>query len=267
LPVPKFFSKSVPSRRTSGFQAMMEEDDTTTDESQASSPALDNPLELLFKAHREEKARLSRQSADNSDSDSTPDIFSRDIFGMDPESPVRTVFNAPRARPGMERSTTDSMFSMDSLNAGLPSSPVQPAPRRHDDAERLAKSAALRQLLFQQPGVPSMPAQAPSPPPIGRPHFAVSPQGSPVPQRHQDRPMNINWGPPPKAPQFRQPRAVPLQDSSNVANVAYQFGKIFGDKSTGLPCTTESRDFSAMENSLRQILKLDPPSMSGGVMI
>jgi hypothetical protein len=283
LPVPKFFSKSVPSRRTAGLQAMMEEDDSaTTDESQASSPALDNPLELLFKAHREEKARFSRQSTDSSDSDSTPDLFGRDIFGMDPESPIRTVSNTPRssiARPGVERYATDPMFSMDSLNASLPSSPVQSTPRHRDDAERLAKSAALRQLLFQQPGVCpfqpqaqspyQMPSPSPSPSPAGRSQFTVSPQGSPVHQRYQARPM-INSSRPPKAPQFRMPPSnsnprAPLQNPANVSRG--QFDKIFENKSAGLPCTTESRDFSDMENSLRRILKLDPPNMTGGVMI
>jgi hypothetical protein len=266
---------------------MMEDDDTTTtDESQASSPALDNPLELLFKAHREEKARINRQSADISDTDSTPDTFGRDIFGMDPESPVRNAFNTSRyngARSGAQRSVTDPMFSMDSLNASLPSSPIQPATHRYEDAERLAKSAALRQLLFQQPGVSPPPFQVQTPyqmpgalshPPSGRPQFEISPQGSPIPQRHQARPTNINSRPPPpKAPrllaqQNSHPR-VPLQESSNLGSSAsrFQFEKIFENKSAALPCMTESRDFTAMENSLRQILKLDPPGMSGGVMI
>ncbi|KAF8248894.1 hypothetical protein K440DRAFT_241385 [Wilcoxina mikolae CBS 423.85] len=269
LPVPKFFSKSVPARRTPGLQAMMEDSDGSQP---SSSPPFDNPLEQLFKADREEKARKNRQGCDGSDSDSAPD---RDIFGMDPDSPVRNVFNTPRnrnsvARPGAERSVAEPLFTMDSLNGSLPSSPVQSVSRDKEDVDRRTKSAALRQFLLQQPGVfqaPLSPTNAsPSPSPASRTHTMVSPQGSPLPQRYHSRPMNTR-GPPPL---FRMPHQFqtrsPIDENSSPSRP--QFSNIFDSRWDSKPCRTETQDVVIMENSLRQILKLDPrPSMTGGVMI
>jgi hypothetical protein len=268
LPVPKFFSKSVPARRTPGLQAMME-DSESTDGSQSPSPRLDNPLEQLFKADREEKARKSRQGSDGSDSDSVPD---RDIFGMDPDSPVRNVFNTPRNRNSTGRSITEPLFTMDSLNGSLPSSPVQSISRDKEETDRRAKSAALRQFLLQKPGVfpaPLSPMNAsPSPSPASRKHVMVSPQGSPLPQRFHTRPMNVGRAPPP--PQFRMPHQFQARSpiDENVSPSRPQFSNIFDSRWDSKPCRTETHDVIIMENSLRQILKLDPrPSRSDGVMI
>ncbi|KAI5854932.1 hypothetical protein BZA05DRAFT_253801 [Tricharina praecox] len=295
LPLPKFFfSKSVPSARTQGLQAMMEEDDnsSTTTGSQPSSPPVEGPLEQLFRADREEKARKNRSFSDNSDSDSTPEIFGRDIFSMDPESPVRTVFNTPRSsvvRPTAgERAVTEPMFTMDSLNANLPASPASTG-RNLDEAERIAKTAALRQLLFQQPGISPVasPVQHRAVPdthstPVSAArnngNFYVSPFGSPVAQRQQSRQFESMKMPPAqqKMNQYRTAPAYsqPLPQYNDIQTPYYntttnsqQFSNVFDSRYDSMPCKVESRDYLDIENHLRQVLKLAPRNPVGGVMI
>jgi len=290
LPVPKFFSKSVPSARTQGLQAMMEEDDNSsnTTGSQPSSPPVEGPLEQLFRADREEKARKNRPFGDNSDSDSTPYMFGRDIFTMDPDSPVRTIFNTPRSsavRPAAgERTVTESLFTNDSLNASLPASPV----RNLGEAERIAKTAALRQLLFQQPGISpvaspvqhrgAMETHSTPVTPASRGGFFGSPFGSPIAERQQTRPFESMKLPPLQqkihqyraAPAYQQPQHQPqyndVQNLNHNANTQ-QFSNVFDSRCDSMPCKVESRDYLDIENHLRQVLKLAPRNPAGGVMI
>lgn len=290
LPMPKFFlSKSLPSAKSQGLQAMMEEDDNSsnTTGSQPSSPPVEGPLEQLFRADREEKARKNRLVGDGSDSDSTLDIFSRDIFAMDPDSPIRTVFKTPRSamRPAVgERA--EPLFTMDSLDASLPASPVSPGCTL-GEAERIAKTAALRQLLFQQPGIspvasPVLHNAAPitysTPASRNNGNFHISPFGSPVAQRQQARQLESTRTPYAQqrnyqrpAPAYSHPQSQPQYNEAQTNNTyntnTQQFSNVFDSRYDSRPCKVESRDFLDIENHLRQVLKLAPRNPVGGVMI
>lgn len=259
LPVPKFFSsKPTPTRQTQGLQALMdEEDNSTTDGSQTStSPAFGfgGGLEQLFKAHREEQARIARSTAtDSSDSDSAPDSFARDIFGMDSDSPIRAAFSPSRnlpTRPPTERSTPKLLPPMSKSSSADQRALAQ-------DSDRLSKSAALRELLLQQPGV--SPTSSPSSSPR---RFVVTPQGSPAHQRQPSRPMNL--GRPPHYRLSQQSRTVPT--CAPVAP-APQYAGIFEARYDSMPCKTESRDYSEMENRMRRMLNIASPTHASGVMI
>jgi hypothetical protein len=272
LPMPKFFSNSVPVRRTPGLQAMMEED-YVTDTPQASTP-----LERLFRADREERARKSRQAGESSDSDSTPD--GRDIFGMDLESPTRTAFASP---PSASRSASDgalnSMFSMDSLYRGMPGHSTPAVSSRQTEEERRRKAEALHQLLLKEPKTLSTTPVPASPSPasrgshyqsVGRPQSMVSLQGSPLRPRHQSRPSYGTVSPQqsprhhytPPQPQAKPPVYQPIDSTGS------QLSNLFESRVDAKPCAADRNNFTDMENSLRQILKLDPrPSRAGGVMI
>jgi hypothetical protein len=246
LPVPKFFSNSATIRRRHS-------EDESTDGSQPSSPSFDNPLEQLFRADREEKAR-NRKSTDSSDNESAPESSSRDIFSMDPESPARHIFNTPRNRvapQGAKHSVARPLFTADSPKA---TSPTQPGPQDQEN-DRRAKALALRQYLLQQPGSPFSASNAS---PTSASGYAVSPQGSPAPRRFTPRTINLGHKLP-ELPGYSPSAATHLNRP--------HFANIFDARSDGMRCQTESRDFTDMENSLRQILKLEPrPHLASRVM-
>lgn len=263
LPVPKYFSKSVPAPRTAGLQAMLEEDDGSA----ASSPGEENHLQRLFRADREEKARKQpSRSDDHSDNDSTPESQKDMFFFSEPESPVRNLFSTPASssRPRINKAVSDDLFSMDMEKKSLSPPTVPPTPTTLDDAGLQAK---LRQYLFQSPSPQASPIPVARQPygPV-QPSFHPTLAQSPIPQKYQKlqtppshTPSPHFSTPPPKAPQFRRPEYVqpsPQRTPLRPVQAAKQ------------PCAPSTWDIVDMENSLRKILKLDAIAPSRpGVML
>lgn len=172
LPVPKFFSKSVPAAGAeSGLQARMERAADRTTEQSDSSPETDNPtlareqqkspLDIFFKADRDEKAKRqsssgfaslqaqlspshSRPSSQLEDSPSvsrprlTPSNSSRDIFAMDMDGADSPSRRTPQpARPGMVSNRSHT-------------APNNVPTANQDEAEMEAYTQSLKQLLNVQ---------------------------------------------------------------------------------------------------------------------
>jgi len=154
-----------------------------------------------------------------------------------------------------------------------------PVSSRQAEEERRRKAEALHQLLLKEPKTLSTSPAPASPSPASRgshyqsaarPQSMVSLQGSPLRPRHQSRPSYGTVSPQqsprhhymPSQPQAKPPVYQPIDST------VPQFSNLFESRVDAKPCTADRNDFTDMENSLRQILKLDPrPSRAGGVMI
>lgn len=154
LPVPKFFSKSVPSVAADGLQARMEEE---PDGYKKSLNLLDaqmaqrtiaepSPLDIFFKAHREERTRSTsqpstepprhhlRQKSDNM----AKEMFMMELDGVAMESSSR----ASTVTPYKDRMRAAAIpYSKTPLDD----------PRRYEEQERRARSSALKEFLSGRP--------------------------------------------------------------------------------------------------------------------
>ena len=258
LPVPKLFSKSapksVPGEQGPSLQSMME-----ADKSVGASKPVENDLERLFRAHREQRMEQQRVTPppDESSDDSSSDTSNRDVFfNMEPESPFGVRFPngrpSPATRPQGERSVTEPNFT-----AMTESPPPNPnTPQRQD----------VQTFLYRSPymnGAPmASPNASPSPSPASRSNranhvpFSYYNQGngSPVPRRvnygHSPAPSNF-YSPPqhdmrPRPPVFHSPHA-PARQPHPIFMTTQK------DVAPNASCL---EDYSDMENSLRRILKL-----------
>lgn len=284
LPVPKFFSKSVPAPRAPGLQAMLEE---SSEDLQTSPP--ENHLERLFRADREQRAMRKVRGEDNSDNESSSDSSNRDVFSMEPISPARQIFKTPQsaARPNANRSATEPVFSMDLDNSPKPPSPPRTAPLRENGEQE--KSAALLQFLLQSPvsmdkfNPKPYSAASPSPPsrvptsfragsPLNQKSNNVNVNRSPAPQRRLNYTPNNNEAPqtPPKMftriPYNSQPRT---QVSNNSHMPTRQLPRILFDTKKEAEPSPYVKDIADMENNLRRMLKIDAHESTrhGGVLI
>lgn len=275
LPVPKFFSKSVPVTRPVGLQAMMEEDESS-DGSLSPSPAnQQSPLQKLFDADKHER---ERQRNESSDSESGSASQKGSSSASEPGSPIRNPFGASSngTRPLIEKYNSEPFFKMDmdgTTKVGLSSM----APK--GDAVMDAK---LRRFLFQAPRSadrvpttssvlspgqnrslrssekPSSPsafdgnALNSTPPTFHQrrsSYYTDSAGGSPLTPKSNRRPISTGYSQPHKTPTFAK---------SPVSNHCVPMA------------APVAHDIAKMENDLRRILRLGPHSpapMAGGVMI
>ena len=189
LPMPKFFSKSVPDiNRKNSLKAMMEEDlSEKSSEKSEESPTItsgqraggrqareESPLDIFFKADREEKDRR-RQDSEN-------DMAARSL-GAGHSRAANALVQGQTTSPQHHtrhhsRHPTDSsvggLFTMEMDGAASPSnanSPAFPVPYHnseditrpgsapshftaisdHDEEQRKAKTQALKKLLLSPP--------------------------------------------------------------------------------------------------------------------
>lgn len=287
LPVPRFFSKSVPAPPASGFQSMVDTDDNSTDESDSSTTG-ENGLERLFKADREEKARRRQQVDDSSDNDSvTPESTNPNaFFGMEPDSPFRLPTPRGLPRPQMGRMASEPQFSMDvekeaSRAAGL----------RADPTKDNATEAALRAFIYQSP-VAIQPGHSPiphhmnvdvSPSPASR---TASPShyvhGSPTPQRRLNFQRSPPTGPSALSPQTPPPRPRygmaqnrtgprPVHVQPEPVTPTRPTNRLFFNSHPRHPAPAPpapcSQDVHDMEATLRMMLKLDTNDRAGSVQL
>ncbi|KAH0559793.1 hypothetical protein GP486_003696 [Trichoglossum hirsutum] len=183
LPLPNFFSRSLPPSGSS-LQAMLEEDgsdDSDTSSSQDSPPAPverqireESPLDIFFRADKEEKARARRSDVDLGQFDSP----GSNVAQIGSPSYLRSHSSPFSSGPGRD-STTPEIFAMDSdggLNSRKPYGSAFSTPYNErintirantapssimtqglsDEEQRKAKTQALKDLLFSpQPGRPA----------------------------------------------------------------------------------------------------------------
>ncbi|KAF2172761.1 hypothetical protein M409DRAFT_49294 [Zasmidium cellare ATCC 36951] len=210
LPMPKFFSKSVPNAADpSSLQAptgdRMQDGQTSSPESDNISPApppreaQQSPLDFFFKADRAEKERMRNGSAPTSlgsEARFAPpprgyasgsqhfgkNMFMQELDGDDTDMP------SPRTIPPNNRPPTNRQYSSPALSARPGSS----------DQERQAHTKALKDQLFsiaatppREHSRPSSGSQTPdgvfgSPSPLQRPVSGpLTPQSSSDPQQSQ----------------------------------------------------------------------------------
>ncbi|MCJ1447535.1 MAG: hypothetical protein MMC23_008046 [Stictis urceolatum] len=195
LPIPKFFSKSMPQvdNKEASLQAMMQDDVSEESNSQGDvSPTMRNPirveeqkardespLDIFFQADRAEKAR--RQAEDQRSNLSTPN----DRFRASSASPAR--FQSPHHS---RQPTDSSIFPLEMDGEHWKSAPwlAKPASSAPSGLENspmispktdLAKTEALKQFLFSKTqeqnntGLPS-PSLSPTPTRTGQ-HYTTSP--------------------------------------------------------------------------------------------
>ncbi|PUU79168.1 hypothetical protein B9Z19DRAFT_1100949 [Tuber borchii] len=201
LPVPKFFSKSVPATPAgTGLQAMMESEDSEDNSTSTSVERTEEShLQKLFRADKEEKERMKmkRQSSGSSSSaeGSVGTSFDRSEFNGN------SVFETTRPTPRTPK-PMDGIFSID---MDKPTSPVptrlfhhtrpspfnrtSPAPSqihtvytlpKDDDLKRTAnllKSQLLSPSASPRREAPSSPAPAPR---TQRPHLNAGPPLTPT---------------------------------------------------------------------------------------
>jgi hypothetical protein len=242
LPIPKFFSKSVPSNIAS---ARLFQDDS---DSVSVSPPSDTPLDMLFKAHAAEIAR--KRSNDSSDSDSATD---RDIFGTaTPRRPLATPHQDAQVCPTPSRAVTDT-FIMEDLFKSLPSSP---APNSTPYSIPSQHKGDLYQYLARS----TQPSSAPSSTPQYRGRTAVNNYGSPL---RAPPPRQMYHTPePPKSPEYYTPLTSPLRSPEPQYNCPPQFPNMFEVRSDNIPCGMDDNTMQK-ENKLREMLNMAPRVIHG----
>ncbi|KAF2158072.1 hypothetical protein K461DRAFT_274314 [Myriangium duriaei CBS 260.36] len=215
LPVPKFFSKSVPSANAdSGLQAKLEREGDRSDSNEPPCPNLapppsrtgdKTPLDMFFNADRQEKARRqngaseSHTPAPNSRSE-TPNR-SRDMFMLELDeasSPVASDHNTPtavRRQPATDRSRHP------------PENKPSPG---FDEARRAAQTQSLKSFLNitsdQSSGTP--PARSPLQPSPQQHHLFSTPSHN---QQQQD--PSLLYGNRNLSPMFHAARTPPTAPS------------------------------------------------------
>jgi Proline-rich nuclear receptor coactivator motif len=180
LPLPSFFSKSLPHSGNS-LQAMLEREgsDKSDASSTRGSPPLpverqvteESPLDIFFRADKEEKARARRNNASLSQFDSPGSTIAQLGSPSYLRSPSTPSFNGPPSRD----TATPEIFAMDSdsgsssrkpygpafstpynerintIRSNRPPSPnstVAQSPSPSDEELLKAKTQALKDLLF-----------------------------------------------------------------------------------------------------------------------
>ncbi|KAH0543358.1 hypothetical protein FGG08_002314 [Glutinoglossum americanum] len=175
LPLPSFFSKSLPHTGNS-LQAMLEEDGSDNSETSSSrdSPTApaerqlreESPLDIFFRADKEEKAKARQNNVDQGQFDSP----GSNVAQIGSPSYLRSPSSPLSIRPGRD-STTPEIFAMDSDSGSNPRKPYGPAfstpynerintirantappgvmaQSLSDEEQRKAKTQALKDLLF-----------------------------------------------------------------------------------------------------------------------
>ena len=231
LPMPKFFSKSVPDiNRKNSLKAMMEEDlSENPSEKSEESPTImstqraserqvreESPLDIFFNADREEKNKR-RQGSEKG-------IASSNLGTAHP--PAMNALEQSQKSPLQDHARHNSRHSIDPSVGGLfamemdgAASPnnanrqALPAPYHynediprpgsapshfmtasvHDEDERKAKTLALKKLLLSPP--PQRPTTSPARSSAPNPDSATSASPSPSPRPRRPPPSRVTSGP------------------------------------------------------------------------
>ena len=182
LPIPKFFSKSVPNvDKTTNMKAMVEQDTAETTSESDGSPFLENlqsspshrgreesPLDIFFRADREAKAKYRTESATNNsvrDPSNTggsaipngPRHHSRHptdtsvggVFPLEMDGAALKSLTGLASTPIATNTSTDQVATN--------SAPVL-AEADEEEERRKAQTLALKKLLYSQPQSPASPS-------------------------------------------------------------------------------------------------------------
>ncbi|MCJ1337051.1 hypothetical protein MMC09_002330 [Bachmanniomyces sp. S44760] len=185
LPIPKFFSRSVPDTKKDSLESMMSGDRSESSSSPSeNSPTLrisqpatehrqsvDSPLDVFFRADREEKAKS--KGLDSNGSLSSPFNLGSKLGKMN-YSPGSISPLPAHVRHHTRKSTdgsTGNIFSMDTESSDDNGTPTRRSPQNHstngisasssmsslvskatdDERQRKAKTLALKKLLLSPP--------------------------------------------------------------------------------------------------------------------
>lgn len=233
LPVPKFFSKSVPN--TTGQPSLQGRlAGEQTPEGQSSSPESDrvspvplrqtqSPLDLFFKADREEKQRTQSGSYSRSPEVSVrphPATMPRNLFQQNNRNALLRELDgddsdlpSPRTVPTKSR---PPIAERSHSSPGVPNRPTS-------DADRQACTNSLKNLLFDN-GSASPTATAPRTDPRSftpgasydeqSPFQQRTPAGPTTPQGQTDPNLNYHYGNRNLSPLFKAARETPSRPSS-----------------------------------------------------
>ncbi|KAH6684452.1 hypothetical protein B0J14DRAFT_498049 [Halenospora varia] len=313
LPIPSFYSKSVPdSPSVRGLKSVKE--NSLSELSQSPSPPVasasvakfkreESPLDLFFKADREEKARARSASSAN--------MTSPPSGPFPPPSNIQTPpvsKSQSRANHGhTSKNSASGMFAMELDGPYNPGTPLGPAfstpyserinaarsgksPAREDSQQPLDRSEALKAYLFSgftgSPSAASNASISSSPStPLSDSRSPSSSMQSPNHNYSYDGMMNNANKNSIRASGLRQevnPAKTPDRSThySNSPTPSRMYGNMSSQNSndfTGryntqkisspaLPyggSNNKGADLQGMEDSLRRILKLDPARSSG----
>ena len=276
LPIPKFFSKSVPNvEKTISLKSMMQQEALEAATESDGSPGQENrrpvqdqrileksPLDILFRADREAKARGYR-----------PAIGISDNHADQPNASLSPPHPAPRhhSRQPTDGSTS-GMFPIEMEGTAADHGPSPGNLERHsinqphqshrmteaerNEEQRKAQTAALKRLIYSpKPQIPKEGLNGERPPSSGlRQEWSISksPEGS---------------NPPAFPPSPTPSRAHRPFTRSDTQTQSYQ-ASFTGPHSHVAPSTTSSQgtgpaparrngDMKSIEDDLRRILKLD----------
>ncbi|EWC48274.1 hypothetical protein DRE_02378 [Drechslerella stenobrocha 248] len=304
LPLPKFFSKSVPtsSNGPSLSKMLAEAEATGSPNATAGSPPLtaplprETPLDIFFKADKEEKARKALQNIVKNEilspkPTATPSVENRTARNLTPPSAaIQTGLGSPFGgkTAGREEQDTDRdlLFSMDfdaRKSAPRPTEEVVAGPRYRplsflgQDVESLVKrqekakelKAALMHQLASPKGLEFNEPMSPSPKPKPTSTSFPDSQGSSAPLSptiHDRRPKsnNVGFAPAPRIRHFNQNRPVNPrhgQQHRNGKNQIYPPGQnLFQPTHTSTSSHIFNPERARMgESHIRGVLKLDAP--------
>ncbi|KZF21347.1 hypothetical protein L228DRAFT_240208 [Xylona heveae TC161] len=212
LPMPSFLSKSVPEEGQGGLQARLDEDSSTSTDS---SPTMtvpstsetpqereSTPLDLFFRADREEKAKARAASAAASQAEAVSPSLKRTSIGL-PQSQNSTPFDdRSRLQPRQSANYSNTeLFPMDMENSRGSNTPIGPAfstpfaqrmgalraqtassgTVQQDDKEEdnwKAKTQALKKLLMNPHNQSGLPTQHHSESDLLHPHSGSTSPGT-----------------------------------------------------------------------------------------
>ena len=266
LPMPKFFSKSVPNvNKTKSLKTMMEHETPEASSGSDNSPSLekvhltlnptirdDSPLDIFFRADREAKSRIG--SAPNLSSDTRTQA-----------SKLDTPSTTQTRPPNHARHSSVGVFPLE-MDGAPPEHPSQPATTNSGlcdsnemkmEEQRKAQTIALKKLLYSprvqtpQEGVTSQ--RPPSSKLRKEISMGLSPDGTETPELPasptSSRPRNIATIPGNVHQMSQDVHASSYQQNTPSPKVPHQGHQ---------PSYANDRsNVRAMENDLRRILKLD----------
>lgn len=183
LPVPSWFSKSVPATPSAAtsLQAMLEINDEKISSLSQSLEEPESHLEKLFRADKEEKARNGHRA-----SGMVPRPALVTLANGSPESPI----NTRRQSPDATELTFPDLFPMDT-DRKLPTSPSREIPAQNlfrpaakplkmqSEGEARSQSDALRSFLRQPSSLPLVSEKRP----VERPVRQAPPPSTPAKRR------------------------------------------------------------------------------------
>lgn len=248
LPMPKFFSKSVPNAASSStLQARLNASPSHTPASPSPQSGTttplrreESPLDLLFNAHRAEQAKHSLASPRPAASTSAQSDRSR---GQASTGKQIFLMELDGAGDGFNPSLEQSVAFKERFGTPkqTPQAEKTPTSISSDEQERITKSMALKNLLNVQSDVHPSPPPLPPPPPLE--HTGTMRQSTFVDAKRVRPDTGL-----PQAGQYASPSPQPSA-RFNVGDSRYM-------AESELVQARNQPDVKSMEADLRKLLKL-----------